>query len=160
EFESQKLAFSKSLTTYNDLVEGIAECLAKSRVDLATASFLKHGTTLVINTLLERTGGPAALVTTHGFRDIIEIGRGNRPDVFDLFYRRHAPLIPRDLRFEIAERMDSQGRSTRTPQRGEVESLCEILAAKSIKAIAVSFLNAYLNPEHELEVASWLRQLL
>ena len=71
EFESRDLAFSKSLTTYGDLVEGIADCLAKSQVDLGSASFLKHGTTLVINTLIERKGARTGLVVTEGTRDVL-----------------------------------------------------------------------------------------
>ena len=160
EFESKSFAFSKSLTTYNNLVEGITTCLDKSGTGLDTASFFKHGTTLVINTLLERSGGPTALITTRGFRDIIELGRGNRPDVFDLFYRRHPPLIPRDMRFEIDERADGQGNLVREPKRDEVMAVAETIRATDAKAIAVSFLNSYLRPENELLVADWLREML
>ena len=160
EFETRKLAFAKSLTTYNDLVEGIVACLDRSGVELATAQFFKHGTTLVINTLIERSGGPAALVTTKGFRDILEIARGNRPDVFDIFYRRHATLIPRELRFEIEERMDGQGLAVRVPNRDEVARLALQLRDTGVEAVAVSFLNSYLRPEHEQTVAQWLREAL
>ena len=72
-------------------------------------SFLNHGTTLVINALIQRKGAKAALVTTQGFRDVLEIARGNRPDPFDLHYRRDEPLIPRTLRFEVNERIGSKG---------------------------------------------------
>ena len=79
---------------------------ARSR---ATPRFVNHGTTLVINALIQRKGAKAALVTTTGFRDVLEIARGNRPDPFDLHYRRDEPLIPRELRFEVAERIGAKG---------------------------------------------------
>ena len=160
EFETRQLSFAKSLTTYDDLVHGITACLDRSGVDLASATFFKHGTTLVINTLIERSGGPAALVTTRGFRDIVEIARGNRPDTFDLFYRRHPTLIPRELRFEVDERIDGQGQVLDPPKRQPVMALADELRATGVEAIAVSFLNSYLEPGHEHLVAGWLREAL
>jgi N-methylhydantoinase A len=160
EFESKKFAFSKSLTTYNNLVEGIAACLDKSQTALDTATFFKHGTTLVINTLLERSGGPAALITTRGFRDIIELGRGNRPDVFDLFYRRHPALISRNMRFEVDERTDGQGNLIRSPKREEIKVVAAAIRATGAKAVAISFLNSYLRPDNELAAAELLREML
>ena len=141
EFESKKFAFSKSLTTYNNLVEGISACLDKSGTGLDTATFFKHGTTLVINTLLERSGGPIALITTRGFRDVIELGRGNRPDVFNLFYRRHPALIPRNMRFEIGERTDGQGNLIRVPMREEVKAVAETIRATGGRVIWGTFIS-------------------
>ncbi len=154
------IAIAKSLTTYGDLFEGVGNCLVKAGVDLSEASVFKHGTTLVINALLERKGGPAALVATRGFRDILEIARGNRPETFDLFYRRHKPLIPRHLRFEITERMDSLGRTVKLPTENDIRALAEELLASGVKAVGISFLNAYLSPAHEDWVADRLTALL
>src|SRR6267154_804078 len=103
------VVYSKSPTTYGNLVAGVLDCFAKAKLDPRTASFVNHGTTLVINALIQRKGAKAALVTTAGFRDILEIARGNRPDPFDLHYRRDEPLIPRALRFEVPERVGSKG---------------------------------------------------
>ena len=154
------IVYAKSLTTYHDLVEGISDCVGKAKVDLGAAAQFKHGTTLVINTLLERSGAPTALVTTRGFRDILETGRGNRPDTFDLFYRREPVLVPRVHRHEVGERTDGQGAVLAAPQYAEVERLAARLRADQVSAVAISFLNAYLAPDHEQQVALWLRDLL
>ena len=94
------VAYAKALTTYEDLVDGVMACVAEAGVDLGRAVLAKHGTTLVINTLLQRAGARAALVTTKGFRDTLELARGNRTNPFRIDYRRAPPLIPRPLRFE------------------------------------------------------------
>ena len=99
----------KTLTTYGDLVDGVIAGLEDTSAQLDQASLFKHGTTHVINAFIQRHGARTALIATKGFRDILEIGRGNRPETFDLRYRRSEPLIPRSLRFEIAERMDGRG---------------------------------------------------
>ena len=100
--DSRQVLYSKSATTYDNFVDGIMECFRKAGLAPAQASFVNHGTTLVINALIQRQGARAALVTTRGFRDILEIARGNRPAPFELHYQRDEPLIPRELRFEVA----------------------------------------------------------
>src|SRR5918992_2345870 len=107
--QTQKVTYAKSPTNYDNLVEGILDCFNKAKIKPAQASLVNHGTTLVINSLIQRKGAKAALVTTRGFRDILEIARGNRPDPFDLHYQRDEPLIPRELRLEVAERVGSKG---------------------------------------------------
>ena len=106
---TQKVIYSKSPTTYDNLVDGILACFNKAQLEPAQASIVNHGTTLVINSLIQRKGAKTALVTSRGFRDILEIARGNRPDPFDLHYQRDEPLIPRELRLEVSERMGSKG---------------------------------------------------
>src|SRR6516162_6912827 len=106
---AQKVIYAKSPTTYDNLVEGILDCFKKTRVKAVEATLVNHGTTLVINSLIQRKGAKTALVTSKGFRDILEIARGNRPDPFDLHYQRDEPLIPRELRFEVRERIGSKG---------------------------------------------------
>src|SRR5581483_3456712 len=91
--EGHKVAYTKSPTTYGNFVEGILDCFVKAKIEPRETNFLNHGTTLVINSLIQRQGAKAALVTTRGFRDVLEIARGNRPDPFDLHYRRDEPLI-------------------------------------------------------------------
>ncbi len=107
--ESRSVVYAKSPTTYGNFVAGILECFNKVKLAPRAASLVNHGTTLVINSLIQRKGAKAALVTTKGFRDVLEIARGNRPDPFDLHYRRDEPLIPRVLRFEVTERIGSKG---------------------------------------------------
>ncbi len=105
-----ELQLGKTLTTPARLVDGIESGVAKAGANFRAARLFLHGTTIAINTILERTGAPCALITTQGFRDIYEIGRVNRPESYNLFFRRHEPLIERDLRYEIRERVDSQGK--------------------------------------------------
>ena len=107
--ESGAVAFTKSPTTYGNLGAAIFDCIRKARLEAREARFVKHGTTLVINALLQRAGAKTALVATKGFRDILEIGRGNRTQPFNLRFRREPPLIPRELRFEAQERMEASG---------------------------------------------------
>ena len=87
------------------MVEGISQGVAKAGTTYREASLFLHGSTVAINTMLERTGAKTALITTEGFRDVYEIGRINRPDAYNLFFKKHVPLVERALRFEIRERM-------------------------------------------------------
>jgi len=154
------LAYTKSPTTYDRLGDAIFDCIRKAALDAREASFVKHGTTLVINALLQRVGAKTALVTTRGFRDVLEIGRGNRTQPFNLRFHREPPLIPRELRFEIDERVEGSGR-VRTPLAVEqLAPLAERLRALDIEALAISFLNSYIAPGHEQAAAAELRRLL
>ena len=128
--------------------------------DLDEAALFKHGTTLVINTLLERSGPAIALVTTRGFRDVLELGRGNRTETFNLNFRREPPLVPRARRFELDERMDAAGQTVRRPRIEDLAEVAGRIRESGAVAVAVSFLNAYLNPAHERQVCDWLRERL
>jgi len=158
--DSGRVAIAKSPTTYGRFSDGIFACLAKAGIDPASAGFIKHGTTLVINALLQRVGARTALVTTRGFRDVLEIGRGNRTQPFNLRFRRDPPLVPRELRFEIDERMDPKGSVLAPLALDQVEALATQLRDARVEAVAVSFVNAYANPAHEDAVAERLRALL
>ena len=107
---SGRLQLGKTLTTPQRLVTGIETGVEKAGARFPSAQLFLHGTTVAINTILERTGAPCALLTTQGFRDIYEIGRVNRPEAYNLFFQKHVPLIDRDMRFDIRERMDAAGR--------------------------------------------------
>jgi len=158
--DSGAVAYTKSPTTYGQLGDAIFDCIRKAKLDAREASFVKHGTTLVINALLQRAGAKTALLTTKGFRDLLEIGRGNRTQPFNLRFHREPPLIPRELRFEIDERIEGSGR-VRTPVAvGELGALADTLRSQGVEALAISFLNSYLVPEHEQRAAKELRLLL
>ncbi len=152
--------FGKTLTTSADLVIGAMKGLGDTGVSVAQARVFTHGTTHVINSLIERRGGRTALVTTRGFRDVLEIGRGNRAEPFNLRYRRDPPLIARDLRMEVTERMDSRGEIVTPLAQDELQQIAAQLKAVDVQAVAVSFLNAYRNPAHEDAAAAILRDLL
>jgi N-methylhydantoinase A len=154
------VAYTKSPTTYGELGEAIFDCIRKTGLNAGEAAFVKHGTTLVINALLQRSGSKTALLTTQGFRDLLEIGRGNRTQPFNLRFQREAPLVPRELRFEVTERMEASGR-VRVPLASEqLPDLAKTLKAQDVRALAISFVNAYANPEHEEAAANELRKLL
>jgi N-methylhydantoinase A len=102
------------------------------------ASFVKHGTTLVINALLQRAGAKTALLTTKGFRDVLEVGRGNRTQPFNLRFHREPPLIPRELRFEVDERIDASGRVRVPLDTAALGALAEALKSNTIEALAIS----------------------
>ncbi len=108
-----------------------------------------HGSTVATNALLEGTWAKTALVTTQGFRDVLEIGRQNRPKLYDLFFERPFPMVSRDLRFEVAERVDAQGNVIRPLVREDVQQLLPRLRETGVNAVAVVFLFSYLNPTHE-----------
>ena len=154
------VAFTKSPTTYGNLGEAIFDCIRKARLDARDASFVKHGTTLVINALLQRAGAKTALVTTRGFRDVLEVGRGNRTQPFNLRFHREPPLIPRELRFEATERMEASGNVRAPLATEELTALAGALKSEQIEALAISFINSYVNPAHEQAAAETLRKLL
>ncbi len=158
--DARRLLCTKSPTSYGDFVTGVLDCFAKAGVAPGDVSSLNHGTTLVINALLQRNGARTALVTTRGFRDVLEIARANRPDPFDLRYSRDEPLIPRELRFELSERVNARGEIVRPVADEEVRALAATLRNAGVEALAVFFMNSYANPEPELLAARQLRALL
>ena len=158
--DSGRLVYTKSLTTYDDLVDGVMDCVRKAGIDLGRADVTKFGTTLVINTFVERNGARAALVTTEGHRDILELRRGNRPIVYDLRYERDPVLIERDMRFELAERIAGDGTILTPLDETALDEVARNLAMLGVEAVAVSFLNAYANPVHEDRAAAHLRAAL
>jgi N-methylhydantoinase A len=126
--------------------------------ELAAARGFIHGTTIGLNALLERDEGRLALLTTRGFRDVLEIRRGDRAELYNLFWAPPAPLVPRRLRLEITERVGADG-SPVVPLVGEdVRVAAARLAEEEIESVAIVFLHSYANPEHELQALSHLRE--
>jgi N-methylhydantoinase A len=158
--EAGQVRYGKTLTNYGDLVEGALDGLKGTDVQLDQALLFKHGTTHVINTFIQRTGAKTALLATRGFRDTLEIGRGNRPVPFALEYRRDEPLVPRTRRFEVAGRMDAQGKEIEPLDTAALEQLAEGFKRDGIEAVAISFINAYANPAHEEAATALLKRCL
>ena len=151
---------AKSLTTPDDFAQGVIDCIAKSGVEIGGVSDLIHGTTVAINTLIERKGAKTALLVTKGTRDVYIIGRGNRPESYNLFFNRPRPLVPRHLTFEVSERLMSSG-EVRTPlETKQIEEICDALAEENVEAVAVCFLHSYANPDHERAASEILREKL
>jgi N-methylhydantoinase A len=143
------LTFGKALSTPHHLVEGIGAGVAKAGSDYRSAGLFLHGSTIAINTIIERTGARTALLVTEGFRDIYEIGRINRPDAYNLFFQKHAPLVERALRFEVGERVLADGEIDTPLNDAEVATLTGRLRDLGIEAAAILFLNCYANAAHE-----------
>jgi 5-oxoprolinase (ATP-hydrolysing)/N-methylhydantoinase A len=158
---SGRLHRHKRLTTPEQPAEGalagLDELLAAHGVRYDRLDHLLHGTTLVTNAIIERRGSRTALLTTRGFRDILEMGNEQRYDIYDLFLRFPEPLVPRRRRLEVAERIDRDGAVLLAPDLDAVEAQVAPLVAAGVEAIAVCFLHSYRNPEHERSVAERIR---
>src|SRR5216684_6564098 len=148
---------AKSLTTPAQLVQGIVDCIRKSGLDAGAIDELIHGSTIAINTLIERKGAKTGLLVTRGTRDVYIIGRGNRPEAYNLFFHRHRPLVARRLTHEIEERLTAEGETYEPLQRGSVAKACAALKAEGVEAVAVCFLHAYGNPAHERIAGEMIR---
>jgi N-methylhydantoinase A len=157
---SGELGLAKAASTPAAFARGIMDAIAKAGFDPSGVEHVVHGTTVVINALTERTGATTALVTTEGFRDVLEIGRANRPDIYNLRFRKQPPFVPRELRFEVAERTNYKGEVVAPLDRGAVEAVAERIRAAGVEAVAVCFLHSYANPDHERACAEILRERL
>ncbi len=144
-----RVVTAKADTTPPDFEKGVLNVLAKGGVDPQTIDFLAHGTTVVINALTERKGVKVGLVTTEGFRDSLEIARGNRPDFFNLHYRKPEPFVPRYLRRELPGRMTYRGEEILPLDLSPLASIVADFKADNVQAIAICFLHSYANPAHE-----------
>ena len=158
--DSGRLSAHKTLTTPEDLTDGVLEVIALSELEPDAVSFFVHGGTTVINAITERKGVKTAFVATAGFRDVLEIARANRPDLYNLRYRKPKPFVPRALTFEVRERIDASGREIAPLSREDLDEVAAACRAEGVEAIAIQFLHSYRAPEHEAEAASYLRQRL
>ena len=142
------------------VVKGVRVLAKEYGFEGEDVSRFMHGTTVATNAILEGRGAKTALITTGGFRDLLEIGRQKRPDLYDLQADKPKTLVPRDRRFELKERMDYRGRVLLSIDEEELEAVVEAIRAQGAGAVAVMLLNAYLNPEHEEKVKKVLEKEL
>ena len=124
----------------------------------ASVSYFGHGTTVATNALIQHRGVRTGLVTTDGFRDLLEIGRQKRPDLYDIQADKPPVLVPRDLRLEVPERVDHSGAIVTPLDEGRMRAAARALAAAGVRAIAVSFLYGFIRPEHEQRAVAILRE--
>ncbi len=148
---------AKSLTTPAQLGQGVIDCIRKSGLAAGVIDELIHGSTIAINTLIERTGAKTGLIVSRGTRDVYIIGRGNRPQAYSLFFHRHRPLVPRHLTREVDERLLSSGEVHAPLDRAGVAEACRAFAAEGVEAVAVCFLHSYVNPAHERIAGEMIR---
>jgi N-methylhydantoinase A len=138
------------------VLDGLAEAAETTDVDPASVSFFSHGTTVATNALLERDWADTALITTEGFRDVLEIGRQTRPDLYDFHAEKPRPVIERDRRYEVRERLDERGNEITALDEAAVRDVARELAADGVESVAVSLLFSFENDAHERRVAELL----
>lgn len=152
--DNRRKTASKTLSDRNDPVSAVLAGLEKLNLDLKSAARFVHGTTRVTNALLEGDRVPTAILTTKGFRDVVEMGRGHRPNLYSVKERPPPSLIPRHLRLEVDERLAADGSILRALDDDDVALKIDSLPKQGIGGVAVCFLHSYANPEHERRVAA------
>ena len=152
---------AKVLSTPKDYSNGIARGLealmAEAGLDVSRITQIMHGTTIATNALLEGKGATVALITTAGFRDVLEIRRLRMPVLYDIRFRKPPALVPRHLRFEVPERIDSQGRIERELDEVAAREVIERVLAAGVDTIAICLINAYANGVHEARLREIIR---
>ena len=162
--DTDELEFAKTPSTPENQAAGVANGINQliERLDVSPAEieFFSHGTTVATNTLLERKGAKCALIVTRGFRDVLQIGRQDRPHLYDWRIQKPEPIVPRHLRFEITERILYTGEVATPLDEGDLEDVIARLGAADLDAVAVCLLHSYANPAHERAVGEAIRAAL
>lgn len=164
--ETHEVSVAKVSSTPSDpgqaVIAGVRAALATNddAAGFSRISYLAHGTTVATNALLQTKGAKVALITTKGFRDLLELGRQRRPKLYDLQAQKPAPLIPRDLRLEVKERVTYDGTIAADAEINDIREQVRKLKEQDIEAVAVCFLYSYLRPEHEMQVRRVLEEEL
>ncbi len=157
--EETNRLFATKVSTSTEIIDALARCVEKTALPLSAVNFFLHGSTVAINTVIERKGAKTGLVTTEGFEDILEIGRGNIPNSFDLLFATPEPLVPRGLRIGINERLDYTGAIRRELDPAQARERIRALLEEGVEAIAVCFLHSYANPGHELSLERLIKEV-
>ncbi len=155
-----QMYWSKTYTTPDDLKRCVKEVFKESRLQPSTVEHLLHGQTLVINSILQRTGAKVGLITTSGFRDVLSIQRANRRDIFNLRYHKPKPFVPRSLCYEVSERVSATGEVLTPVDKTQLIHALEDLLAKQVEAIAICYINSYANPANEYETRAIIQEHL
>ena len=143
------VTLEKERSVEGELTDHSFAGIDRLEVDVSGLDMVIHGSTVVINTILQEVGGEIGLITTQGFRDILELGRGNRPEIYNLLYKPPKPLIHRYLRCEVPERLNYKGEVIVPLDEDATRQVVENLKFRGVDGIAVCFLHAYANPAHE-----------
>lgn len=149
----------KSDTTAPNFEQGVVNAAIKAEIELSEVDFFAHGSTVVINAITERKGVKTGLITTKGFRDVLEIARGNTPDIFNNTYQKPNPFVERHLRLEVEERLDYKGNVVKPINLDNLQHLVDYFKSQQVEAVGVCFLHAYLNPVHEIKTVQALKLL-
>jgi N-methylhydantoinase A len=159
-----RLFSKKVLSTpedYSKAIEtGILDLLAEVRLPASSIAEFAHGTTVATNAIIERKGVRVAIVTTKGFRDVLEIGRFRSPRLYDMNYRKPDPLVERRLRLEVRERVMSDGTVLAPPNEEDLDAAARVIRDSEVDAVAICFLNSYANPQNEIAASRYLADAL
>src|SRR5699024_10314600 len=158
--EEGEIQTEKTDTTVPNYEQGVLDVIHLSGLNPKEIDIFIHGSTVVINTLTEREGAKTALITTKGFRDVLEIARGNRPDLFNLRYEKPTPFVERYLRREVEERLDFKGTVLSPLNKKDIEKIAAFFKKEQVDAVAIAYLYSYLDPQHEIETKEILQELL
>lgn len=142
------------------ILTGVTEILERVGRQMSDLRFFGHGTTVATNMVIERKGSRTGLITTRGFRDILEIGRQTRRHLYDYRVQRPAPLVPREWRLEVAERLDVDGKTLQELDEAEVESAARFLKTAEVEAVSLCFLHSWRDPRHEQQAVEIVRRIL
>jgi N-methylhydantoinase A len=153
-----KIKVAKTHTTPSQFEQGVSNAVQLAGIDLSKITFFAHGTTVVINAITERKGSKTGLITTKGFRDVLEIARGTRPDLYNLNFKKETPFVERHLRMEVPERINHRGEILHPLDTSELDEVLQYFKKEGVKTIAICFLHAYKNPEHEIELARIIKE--
>jgi len=154
-----RIVTAKSDTTPPDFEKGVLNVLDKAGIDPRDVRFMAHGTTVVINALTERKGVKVGLITTEGFRDTLEIARGNRPDFFNLHYEKPKPFVPRHLRRELPGRISYKGEELKPLDLSGLPAILDDFRGEGVEAVAICFLHSYADTAHEKAALEEVRRL-
>jgi N-methylhydantoinase A len=157
-----QLHFGKTLTTYDDpangILNGTRDLLARTGIPAGELSGIIHGTTLVTNAVIERRGAPTGFITTRGFADVLEIGRELRYDIYDIFLTVPEPLVPRNLRHGLTERVNYRGEILTPLDTAEMVRVVQELVGQGVRSIGVCLLHSFANPLHEQIIGNYLEK--
>lgn len=153
------IGIAKNHTTPPYYEKGVMDVVEQSEIPKTSIETFIHGTTVIINAITERTGVKTGLITTKGFRDVLEIARGNRPDLFNVRYQKPTPFVERYLRQEVDERLNYKGEEITPLSTEQIKNKVDYFKKEQVAAIAVSYLHSYVNPKHEQETVALIKEL-
>jgi N-methylhydantoinase A len=157
--EDGEIGVDKIHTTPPNFEKGVIGVIEKSGIDQKAIKTFIHGTTVIINALTERKGVKTGLITTKGFRDVLEIARGNRPDLFNVRYQKPVPFVERYLRQEVEERLNYKGEVLSPLNKEQLKEIIGYFQKEEVEAIAVSYLHSFVNPAHEIETVDLIKEV-
>jgi N-methylhydantoinase A len=147
--DTMQVKSDKVRSTPDDPIRGVMEAIKKVKPEMGEAGILIFGSTVGLNTLLQKKGARVALLTTHGFTDVLEMARGDRKELYNNLWKKPPPLVPRYLRLGVNERTNSLGQVVKKPEEADIKALVKKLTDNGVEAVAVCLLHSYANPENE-----------